>query len=74
MIRWSSLLLAPLLLALLLLAACAPVPAWQRGTLVDRRLQAAPQPDRAALRQHVLSVREGAAGGEGLSGGGCGCD
>lgn len=61
-------------LVLLLATGCVPVGAWQRGALVDRRMQAAPQPEREASRQHVFSVREGAAGGAGPAGGGCGCD
>ncbi len=63
-----------LMLAILAAPGCAPVGAWQRGALLDRRMQVAPHPEREAARQHVLSVREGAAGGNGVAGGGCGCD
>lgn len=55
-------------------AGCAPVAAWQRGGLADRRMQPSLNSERDALRSHVLSVREGAAGGQGAAGGGCGCD
>lgn len=65
-------------LVLLLLAgglcACAEVKPWQRGTLADRCMQATPDAERAAARQHVLSVREGAVGGTGRSGAACGCN
>lgn len=55
-------------------SACVPVPQWQRGVLGDRRMQPVVHPNRDNLRQHVLSVREGAIGGHGSAGGGCGCD
>ncbi len=57
-----------------LLTSCAATPVLQRGSIVDRRMQLTPQPERGMARNHVFSVREGAQGGEGLSGGGCGCD
>lgn len=60
--------------ALALCQGCVRVPAWQRGTLADRRMQWDRQPDRAALRQHVLSVREGVPPAQAGGGGACGCD
>lgn len=60
--------------AMALCQSCVPVPAWQRGTLADRRMQWDRQPDRAALRQHVLSVREGVPPAQAGGGGACGCD
>jgi hypothetical protein len=33
-----------------------------------------PDPDEAALQQHLLGTREGAVGGSGGGGGGCGCN
>ncbi len=56
------------------LGGCAPVRAWERGALAHRCMQAAPQPSRALLREHVMSVRESAQGGLGGAGAGCGCD
>lgn len=58
----------------LALGGCAEVKPWQRGVLADRRMQTDVQPEREALREHVLSVREGAQGGKGASGGACGCN
>jgi hypothetical protein len=55
-------------------SGCATVEPWQRGTLAHRCMQVSPTPERAAAIEHVLTVREGAAGGHGASGGGCGCD
>jgi len=63
-----------LLLVALLPGACAPVRPWERGTLAHRCMQAAPQPSRALLREHVMNVREAAQGGLGGAGAGCGCD
>jgi hypothetical protein len=63
-----------LLILLPLLVGCVPVKPWQRGVLADRRMQWAPDPERAAARGHVWSVREGASGGQAGGGGACGCD
>lgn len=63
-----------LLLLFCVLAGCAPVRPWERGALAHRCMQAAPQPSRAMLREHVMNVREAAQGGLGGAGAGCGCD
>ncbi len=65
-------------LAVLLLAlasgGCARVAPFQRGTLAHRCMAVTTTPERQAARDHVLSVREAAAGGHGAQGGGCGCN
>lgn len=67
--------LALLLLAGLLgSAGCAQVRPWERGVQADRRMRAAPCPERAAAREHVHAVREGAQGASNAQGSGCGCD
>lgn len=58
----------------LALAGCAAVAPWERGTLASRWMQVEPCSGRAALRDHALAAREGAQGGNGDAGGGCGCD
>ncbi len=62
------------LLALLGLAGCTAVEPWQRGTLSDYTMR----PDRDSLnnslQEHIYFTREGAAGGRGVGGGGCGCN
>ncbi len=64
-----------LVVALALLASgCVRVPAWQRGTHADRRMQWSRCEERAAARLHTFAVREGAAGGGDAGGGACGCD
>ena len=62
------------LLGFALLAGCATVQPWERGTLADYTMR----PDRDGLadtfNEHVYFTREGASGGRGVGGGGCGCN
>ena len=53
--------------------ACATVKPWQRGQLANRCMQLDPDGGFAAFRGHWQESREGASGGSGLQGGGCGC-
>ncbi len=53
---------------------CAPVHQYQRGTLARDGMQLAPDPGEAQLQAHMLQSREGASGGFGTAGGGCGCN
>jgi hypothetical protein len=66
-----------LLLALLgaLAAGCAhpPVRPWQRGYLARRAMQFDDGLE-GRFRQHLFGAREGAEGGYGHVGGGCGCN
>ena len=63
-----------LLAALALASGCTAVQPWQRGTLADYTMR----PDRDPLAdkayEHVYFTREGASGGRGVGGGGCGCN
>jgi len=69
-----------LLLALAALAAgCATSPRWlvkphQRGYLADRIMRLDVNAQQKRADQHVLVFREGALGGDGTAGGGCGCN
>ena len=65
-----------LLIALVALAAvsCATTKPWQREQLAKPVMAPDSDPDREALRGHLLGVREGAVGGLGGGGGGCGCN
>ncbi len=56
------------------LAGCANVKPWQRGTLSDFTMRADRDPMGIALSEHMYFSREGAAGGRGVGGGGCGCN
>jgi hypothetical protein len=63
-------------LALLGASGCAlapPVRPWQRGHLARRAMQFDDGLE-ARFRQHLFGAREGAEGGYGHVGGGCGCN
>lgn len=70
-----------LLLPILLLAglsACGPIEPWvkpyERDHLADPIMSLDPDPVSTAYTHHVFEAREGARGGEGSAGGGCGCN
>jgi len=46
----------------------------QRELLADRIMKFDADPQEQAAEQHILENREGAIGGSGTSGGGCGCN
>ena len=50
-----------------------PVKPWQRGYLAKRAMQFNDGVE-ARFRQHLFGAREGADGGYGHVGGGCGCN
>ena len=50
------------------------VKAHQRELLADRIMKLDGEAQERAADEHVLSTREGAIGGTGTSGGGCGCN
>jgi len=65
----------PLCLLLLVTASCGGgVQAYQRERLAKPKMQVGQDPEAAALEQHVYDYREGASGGYGTIGGGCGCN
>lgn len=70
-----------LALMLLLLAgtsACSSIEPWvkpyERDRLADPIMALNPNPVSSSYLQHVYEAREGARGGEGAAGGGCGCN
>lgn len=70
-----------LLLPILLIAglsACGPIEPWvkpyERDHLADPIMSLDPDPVSTAYTHHVFEAREGARGGEGSAGGGCGCN
>lgn len=65
---------AGLVLSLLFVNACARTRPYQREDLARPEMAPDPDPDEAALHQHLLGTREGAVGGFGGGGGGCGCN
>ena len=72
----SRILLTTALLAVL--SACSPIEPWvkpyERDRLADPIMSLDPDPVSTAYIQHVFEAREGARGGEGSAGGGCGCN
>ena len=70
-----------ILVALLLLAgmsACGPIEPWvkpyERDKLADPIMALDADAVSTGYIQHVYEAREGARGGEGAAGGGCGCN
>ncbi|HAB18327.1 MAG TPA: DUF4266 domain-containing protein [Verrucomicrobiota bacterium] len=60
--------------AVLLLAGCTAVKPWERGTLADPLMNRGRDPLGLALTEHMYFSREATSGGEGVGGGGCGCN
>lgn len=56
-----------------LAAGCATVEPWQRARLADPCMVFDSNGAQLAFDTHWLTAREGAAGGFGIQGGGCGC-
>jgi hypothetical protein len=59
---------------LALASGCATTRPYQREKLADPVMSPDGDADREALRLHMLGTREGAVGGFGHGGGGCGCN
>lgn len=57
-----------------LAVGCASVKPYDRGLLAKPKMQVEPNPESTKLEQHVYDYREGATGGYGSVGGGCGCN
>ncbi len=68
-------LLLPVIAAL---SACGPIEPWvkpyERDRLADPIMFLDADPVSSAYTYHVYEAREGARGGEGTAGGGCGCN
>ena len=70
-------LLFTLTLLVLLTSGCAVEPwvqPYERANLADPIMSFSRDPVSSAYRKHVYEAREGARGGEGSQGGGCGCN
>lgn len=62
------------ILAALVTSGCATVRPWERERLADRAMHLDADPLAAEMEQHNHDYREGASGGFGGAGGGCGCN
>ena len=60
----------------LILAGCSlqGVKPWERGALAQQKMQLDPSPIDSYLDEHIYFSKEGATGGAGVGGGGCGCN
>ena len=58
----------------LLAASCVTVRPQERAALADPIMQFDDEPHAQAPLRHAIENREGSMGGEGVSGGGCGCN
>ena len=58
----------------ILMSGCADVKPWDRDLLADKYMELVPSPLDNALQSHVFFSKEAASGGQGLGGGGCGCN
>jgi hypothetical protein len=63
-----------LLLAMLAGAGCVRVKPYERELLAKPIMTFQPDPHEDVLDLHMLEAREGAMGGYGSAGGGCGCN
>jgi hypothetical protein len=60
-----------------LLSGCAtptPVQPWEKGDLARPEMMFGQDPLDTAFTEHIYSSKEGASGGAGVGGGGCGCN
>lgn len=73
---WRSFSRAALVVAVLASAACGrnAVRASEKQFLADQVMVFDNDPHESSAENHVLTNREGAAGGKGAGGGGCGCN
>ena len=64
------------LLLIVMLSGCAvePVKPWERDLLAQPQMQLIPDPLDNQLDQHIYFSKEAASGGQGVGGGGCGCN
>ncbi len=66
------------LLVIIGLSACGPIEPWvkpyERDKLADPIMALEGDTVSTSYIQHVFEAREGARGGEGAAGGGCGCN
>lgn len=66
--------IALLTLVLSALAGCSTVEPWQKGNLADYTMRDDRDTLSKTMTAHVQFSREASAGGDGVGGGGCGCN
>jgi hypothetical protein len=58
----------------LLTSGCANVKPWERNVLADYTMRGDRDKLGVSMDEHIYFSREGASGGRGVGGGGCGCN
>jgi hypothetical protein len=71
---WISVVRIFLLLAVTSIAGCADIKPWEKGTLARPEMTFEGDALDAKFTEHIYSSKEGASGGAGVGGGGCGCN
>ncbi|MDQ8199664.1 DUF4266 domain-containing protein [Pelagicoccus enzymogenes] len=61
-------------LGALLMSGCQSVEAWQKGNLAEYGMRSDRDELEGVMTAHVTFSREASTGGEGVGGGGCGCN
>lgn len=56
------------------LAGCSTVQPWQKGNLAKQDMAFDADPLQTRFEDHTYFSKEGASGGAGVGGGGCGCN
>jgi hypothetical protein len=65
---------ALILMAALLLSACANVKPWEKAHLAKPAMALSDDAQRSQLSSHVYFAKESSSGGDAAAGGGCGCN
>lgn len=63
-----------ILLAALLSGCITRVPPYERDLLAEKKMQLIPDPTENDMDEKVYFSKEGSSGGQGIGGGGCGCN
>lgn len=63
-----------LTISLLMLSACTTVQPWERDLLARPSMALVPSEVDNALDEHIYFSKEASMGGQGVGGGGCGCN
>lgn len=63
-----------LVINLLLLSACTTVQPWDKDLLAKPSMALVPNEIDNALDEHIYFSKEASMGGQGVGGGGCGCN
>lgn len=62
--------------ALILLSGCSlvQVEPWDRDVLAQKKMQLTPDKLESSADEHIYFSKEASSGGQGVGGGGCGCN